>query len=153
MQRTNSPTNASADEHGEGLRVVVVGCGRIGSELACAFDDGGLAVSVIDIAPGAFSRLGPTFKGTMHEGPGYDLEVMRDAGVEAASALIAATDSDNVNAITVHVAKQVFGVPVTIALLNDMKHRSTYRALAIDYVAAPTVLSEAIHAHVASRWR
>src|SRR5680860_413658 len=111
------------------VRIVIAGCGRVGSDLAVTLSEEGHDVSVIDNTPGVFDRLGSTFNGTTHEGLGYDVRALREAGIELADAFVAATDSDNANAMAVQVAKRVFDVPKTIARLDDPAREEAYRAL------------------------
>jgi trk system potassium uptake protein TrkA len=127
------------------MRVVIAGCGRVGSDLALTLSEEGHDVSVIDNRPQVFDRLGSTFNGTTHEGLGYDVRVLREAGIELADAFVAATDSDNSNAMAVQVAKRVFGVPKTIARLDDPAREDAYRALGVQFVPGAKLTSKVIH--------
>jgi trk system potassium uptake protein TrkA len=126
------------------VRVVIAGCGRVGSDLALSLADSGHDVSVVDISREAFRRLGSAFNGTTHEGPAYDIRVLRDAGIEFADAFAAVTSDDNVNLMSVQVATQVFGVPKTVARLDDPRRTNAYRALRVRHVAAGKLTSMAI---------
>lgn len=126
------------------MRVVIAGCGRVGSDLALSLADGGHDVSVIDNIPDAFRRLGSTFNGTVHEGLAYDIRALRAAGIEFADSFVAVTNSDNSNLMAVQVAKQVFGVPKTVARLDDPRRTDAYRALQVRHVAAAKLTSQAI---------
>ena len=126
------------------MRVVIAGCGRVGSDLALSLSDAGHDVSVIDIDPEAFRQLGSAFNGTTHEGPAYDIRVLRDAEIELADAFAAVTNDDNVNLMSVQVANQVFGVPKTVARLDDPRRTDAYRALQVNHVAAGKLTSRAI---------
>jgi trk system potassium uptake protein TrkA len=117
----------------------------VGSDLALTLADEGHDVSVIDNLPGVFDRLGSTFNGTTHEGLGYDVRVLREAGIEFADAFVAATDSDNANAMAVQVAERVFGVPKTIARLDDPAREEAYRALNVRFVPGAKLTSKVIH--------
>lgn len=127
------------------MRVVIAGCGRVGSDLALSLSEEGHDVSVIDSRPGVFERLGTTFNGTTHEGLGYDVRVLKAAGIELADAFIAATDSDNANAMAVQVAERVFGVPKTIARLDDPAREEAYRTLGVHFVPGAKLTSKVIH--------
>lgn len=127
------------------MRIVIAGCGRVGSDLALTLSEEGHDVSVIDSRPAVFERLGSTFNGTTHEGLGYDVRVLRESGIELADAFVAATDSDNSNAMAVQVAKRVFGVPKTIARLDDPAREDAYRALDVQYVPGAKLTSKVIH--------
>lgn len=130
------------------MRIVIAGCGRVGSDLALTLSEEGHDVSVIDNRPGVFDRLGSTFNGTTHEGLGYDVRVLREAGIEFADAFVAATDSDNANAMAVQVAKRVFGVPKTIARLDDPAREDAYRALDVQFVPGAKLTSKVIHEQI-----
>lgn len=130
------------------MRIVIAGCGRVGSVLALTLSEEGHDVSVIDNRPGVFDRLGSTFNGTTHEGLGYDVRVLREAGIEFADAFVAATDSDNANAMAVQVAKRVFGVPKTIARLDDPAREDAYRALDVQFVSGAKLTSNVIHEQI-----
>lgn len=116
-------------------RVVVAGCGRVGSDLALSLARAGHDVSVLDDRPETFDALGSTFNGTIHHGPAIDIQVLKEAGIELADAFVAVTNSDNANAMSVQLAKEVFGVPKTLARLDEPGRADSYRALDIDYVA------------------
>ncbi len=130
------------------MRIVIAGCGRVGSDLAQTLSEEGHDVSVIDNRPGGFDRLGSTFNGMTHEGLGYDVRLLRDAGIEFADAFVAATDSDNANAMAVQVAKRVFGVPKTIARLDDPAREDAYRALDVQFVSGAKLTSNVIHEQI-----
>jgi trk system potassium uptake protein len=130
------------------MRVVIAGCGRVGSDLALTLSEEGHDVSVIDSRQGVFDRLGSTFNGTTHEGLGYDVRVLKAAGIEYADAFIAATDSDNANAMAVQVAERVFGVPKTIARLDDPAREEAYRALGVQFVPGAKLTSKVIHEQI-----
>jgi trk system potassium uptake protein len=130
------------------MRIVIAGCGRVGSHLALTLSEEGHDVSVIDSRPGVFDRLGSTFNGTTHEGLGYDVRILREAGIEFADAFVAATDSDNANAMAVQVAKRVFGVPKTIARLDDPAREDAYRALDVQFVPGAKLTSKVIHEQI-----
>jgi trk system potassium uptake protein len=130
------------------VRIVIAGCGRVGSDLALSLSDSGHDVSVVDNDAEAFRRLGSAFNGTTHEGQAYDIRVMRDAGIEFADAFAAVTSFDNVNLMAVQVANQVFGVPKTVARLDDPRRTDAYRALNIRHVTAGKLISRAIREQI-----
>lgn len=130
------------------MRIVIAGCGRVGSDLALSLSDSGHDVSVVDVSAGAFRRLGSAFNGTTHEGQAYDIQVMREAGIEFADAFAAVTSFDNVNLMAVQVANQVFGVPKTVARLDDPRRTDAYRALNIRHVTAGKLISRAVREQI-----
>lgn len=133
------------------MRIVIAGCGRVGSDLAVTLSEEGHDVSVIDNRDGVFRDLGKSFNGTTHPGVAYDIRVLRDAGIEFADAFVAVTDSDNANLMAVQLAKQVFSVPETIARLEDANREESYRALKIDYVAGARLISQVIREQLLHR--
>ncbi|HEX9642390.1 MAG TPA: NAD-binding protein [Acidimicrobiia bacterium] len=124
---------------------MIAGCGRVGSDLALNLAEEGHDVSVIDNRPGVFKSLGSTFNGTIHDGRGYDVRILKEAGIEFADAFVAVTDSDNANVMSVQLAKQVFGVPRCLARLDDPRRADAYAALDIEYVAGAKLASKVFH--------
>ncbi|MEA2001421.1 MAG: NAD-binding protein [Actinomycetota bacterium] len=126
------------------MRVVIAGCGRVGSDLALSLADDGHDVSVVDKSSESFRSLGSAFNGTMHQGQAYDIRALREAGIEFADAFAAVTSHDNANLMATQVAKQVFGVPRTVARLDDPRRRDAYAALKVNNVSAGKLVSRAI---------
>jgi len=118
------------------MRVIVVGCGRMGSELAIQLSHDGHAVTVVDISPQAFYRLGPAFKGRTVEGVGFDRDVLIRAGVERADALAAVTAGDNRNIVIARVARNVFRVPKVVARLYDPRRAEIYQRLGLQTISS-----------------
>ncbi|MCL1692661.1 MAG: TrkA family potassium uptake protein [Actinomycetia bacterium] len=125
-------------------RVVVAGCGRVGSDLALHMAEEGHDVSIIDDRPGKLEALGTTFNGTTHFGRPIDIRLLKEAGIEFADAFAAVTNSDNMNVMSVQLAKQVFGVPRTLARLDDPGRADSYRTLGISYVAGAQLTANVI---------
>lgn len=122
------------------MKVVILGCGRVGSTLALMLDTEGHQVSVIDKDPDAFRRLGEHFRGQTVTGLGIDVEVLKEAGIEDADAFLAVTNGDNSNIMASQIAKTVFGVPKVLARVYDPLRAQVYRELGIETVSA-TVLA------------
>jgi trk system potassium uptake protein TrkA len=118
------------------MRIIVVGCGRIGSGLALTLCRSGHAITVIDSDGAAFERLGPAFKGEKLEGVGFDKDVLTRAGIERADALAAFTASDEANAVIARMARQVFRVPSVVARLYDPGKAEIYHRLGIQTISA-----------------
>ena len=91
--------------------VIVVGCGRVGSELAVRLFQAGHQVAVIDEVGASFENLSPDYRGRTIEGEVLSEEVLQRAGIEKADGLAAVTNSDSVNAVVGHVARTVYNVP------------------------------------------
>ena len=128
------------------MRIVIMGCGRLGAYLARHLDSEGHDVTVIDRSSDSFARLGTEFHGTMVLGTGIDEDVMRRAGVEKADAFVAVSNGDNTNAMAAEIAKLVFKVPRVVARLYDPVREDTYHTLGLMETICPTVMaSEKIH--------
>ncbi len=123
----------------------------MGGDLAHSFADRGHDVSVVDVDKSALELLGTTFNGSVHHGLAYDVETLREAGIEYADAFIAVTNSDNANLMSVQLAKQVFMVPTTIARLDDPFREPAYQELDIDYVPASRLVSRVMFEKVVEK--
>lgn len=125
------------------MYVIIVGCGRVGAELAKILQMEGHNVVIIDKKEESFKRLGETFNGLTAVGNGFDLEVLKEAGIEKADALCAVTNGDNTNIMTAQVAKRIFKISKVIARVYDPKRADVYRSLGIDTISG-TVLFAAM---------
>ncbi|WP_026842609.1 potassium channel family protein [Citrifermentans bremense] len=120
------------------MRIVVIGCGRLGAGLAEALSRRGVEVVVVDREASAFDRLSPTFGGRTVTGVGFDREVLLQAGIEQADALAAVTASDEVNVVTARVARILFRVPRVAARLFDPGNEEVYRRLGLTTISHVT---------------
>jgi trk system potassium uptake protein TrkA len=126
------------------MRVIIVGCGRVGARVATELDQRGEKVTVIDISARAFSRLPSTFKGDTVRGNGIDEDTMRSAGAEQADLVMTLTEGDNRNALSAQLAKHRFGVPRVIAKINDPLRGEAYRALGLETICRTIILADAL---------
>lgn len=124
------------------LNIVVVGCGRVGSQLATMLSVEGHNVVVIDRDDSAFRRLGTTFNGVTIKGLGFDEEILEQAGIREADAFAAVTDLDNTNLMAAEVARKIFGVPHVVTRLYNPVRERTYQQLDLDYVCGTTLVAE-----------
>jgi len=122
------------------MRVIIVGCGRVGSELANALSAERHEVVIIDRSPLSFGRLSRDFGGRMLTGVGFDREILQKADIEGADALAATTDSDNVNIVVAVTAKETFKVPHVVARIYDPQAAEIYRREGIPTVT-PTLMA------------
>lgn len=120
----------------------------MGSDLAMSLSEDGHDVSVVAKDQERLARLGASFNGRTEVGLAYDVKTLRRADIEFAEAFVAVTPNDNVNLMAVQVAKKVFGVPRTIARLDDPARADAYRALNVDYVAGAHLTSRVIHEQI-----
>ncbi len=128
------------------MRVIIVGCGRLGAHLARRLDREGNEVTVIDRNAESFARLGSEFHGRMVFGTGIDEDILRRAGIESADAFIAVTNGDNTNAMASEIARLVFNVPRVVARLYDPVREDTFHTLGLMETVCPTIMgSDKIH--------
>lgn len=128
--------------------VIVVGCGRVGSQLANMLSDNGNNVCCIDRNADAFANLGRNFNGSTIQGVGFDEDVLMRAGVEDCDVLAAVTQLDNANLMCAEVANRLFGVPHVIARLYNPDHERAYMQLGIDYVCGTSLVAEDVFSKV-----
>lgn len=117
------------------MRVVIMGCGRVGSSLALAMQKRGHEVVIIDRNATAFARLGDSFTGTTVVGVGFDRDVLTRAGIEHADAFAAVSSGDNSNIIAARVARETFDVERVVARIYDARRAEVYERLGIPTVA------------------
>lgn len=128
------------------MKIVVVGCGRVGVLLTDLLVKGGHDVTVVDLDRAALARLSQPFKGTTIQGNGTDLDVLRQAGIDKADAFLALTQGDNRNLMAAQVAKQIFGVKMVIAKVNDPIRANTYRRHGIGTFSRTSILAVLLEA-------
>ena len=128
--------------------IIVVGCGRVGSQLATLLSDNGNNVCVIDIDETAFDNLGRNFNGSTVIGVGFDGEVLERAGVEEADVVCATAQHDNTNLMIAEVCRRLYRVPHAIARLSNPDHERAYMQLGIDYICGTSLQAEAIFSKI-----
>src|SRR5947207_9953537 len=117
------------------VHVVVVGCGRVGSELAAELEAQGHTVAVIDKNRNAFRRLPERFTGRAVLGFGFDRDHLEQAGIGEAQALAAVTSGDNSNILTARIARETYGIEHVVARIYDPRRAVIYQRLGIPTVA------------------
>ena len=140
------------------MRVVVMGCGRVGASLADALSRLGHEVAIIDRDDSAFHRLSPEFSGERVLGMGFDRDVLLRAGIEHADAFAAVSSGDNSNIISARVARETFGVPRVVARIYDAKRAAVYERLGIPTIATvpwttDRLLNTLIRGDETAKWR
>lgn len=120
------------------MRVIIIGCGRVGEQLARLLVDEGHQVAIIDYDARALERLGPNFKGQRIAGVGFDRGVLIKAGIEQADAFAAASSSDNINIVAARIAHNIFHVPRVVARLFDPQRAEIYRRLGMLTISSTT---------------
>jgi trk system potassium uptake protein len=117
------------------MYVIIVGCGRVGSQLAQLLSSEGHNVVIIDRVQEAFKRMGEAFNGLTLVGNGFDVTLLKQAGIERADAFCAVTNGDNTNLISAQVAKKIFKVPKVFARVYDPQRAHIYAALGLDIIS------------------
>jgi len=116
------------------MKMIIVGCGRMGSGLAQTLIRNGHSVTVIDLDPAAFERLPESFSGNTVTGVGFDRDILLKAGIERADGLAAVTSSDEANAVIARIASLIFRVPKVVARLYDQRKAEIYKRLGIQTI-------------------
>ena len=120
--------------------VMIVGCGRLGANLANTLSDDNGNVLIMDTNKDAFRRLSGDFGGLSVVGNGTDLDALKNAQIDKASAVVAVTNDDNTNIMIAQLARDLFKVKRVIARLYDPERETVYQELGIDTIC-PAVLS------------
>ncbi|HLC23380.1 MAG TPA: TrkA family potassium uptake protein [Dehalococcoidia bacterium] len=132
------------------MNVLIVGCGRVGAQLAALMDAEGHKVTILDITANSFRRLPSTFGGTAIVGDGTDDSSLRKAGIERADALVAVTQGDNRNVMSAQIAKHIFNVPKVICRIYDPLRKDIYDTLGLDAVSPTTVFAQLLKSRLES---
>ncbi len=118
------------------MKILIVGCGRVGAELAMSISRDGHDVTIVDQNPKAFDRLSSDFKGRTVQGIAFDRDVLERAGIETADAFAAATSSDNANIVAAKIARDIFNVPNVVARIYNPAQREVYERLGLQTVTS-----------------
>jgi trk system potassium uptake protein TrkA len=115
---------------------IIVGCGRVGSELAFALFAKGHQVTIIDHVGASFQHLHPDYRGRTIEAEVLNQDVLERAGIEHADALAAVTNSDATNAVVAHIARTVFKVRNVVARNYDPRWLPLHEAMGLPMVSS-----------------
>jgi trk system potassium uptake protein TrkA len=130
------------------VKVVIVGCGRVGAELAEMFESGGYDVVILDQSTRAFDRLPDGFRGSAVRGDGTDEDTLRRAGADEADVFIAMTEGDNRNVMAAQLASEVLGARKVIAKINDPLRAKAYASLGIATLCRTSLMRDAVAGYV-----
>ncbi|NLJ30050.1 MAG: TrkA family potassium uptake protein [Clostridiales bacterium] len=111
------------------MYIIVIGCGRLGSNLARNLSDLGHDVCIIDRDGKKLDVLGNGFNGQRIKGIEFDSDNLLEGGIRQADALLAVTSDDNINITVSLVAKTIYHVPRIIARVNDPNRLYIYKML------------------------
>jgi len=118
------------------MNYIIVGCGRVGAELCYRLFKSGHQVVVVDSRKEAFNRLHPDFRGRTLEGEGLAESVLERAGIREADGLAAVTNSDTMNAVVAHVAREFYNVPTIVARNYDPNLRAVIEVFGFQTVGS-----------------
>ncbi len=120
------------------MKVIIGGCGRVGSMLALRFEAEGYDVAVIDRDPAVLLPLSKQLKGRTIRGLIFDRDALDQAGIAECDVFVAVTSGDNSNVVAATLAKNIFGVPQVMARIYDPRRAEIYRRLGIPTVSSVT---------------
>ncbi len=132
------------------MKVVIMGCGRVGARLAGLLDGDGHSVTILDTDTYSFRRLPPTFKGNALVGNGLDQEVLKRSGIEGADAFVATTQGDNRNIMASQIAKNIFNVPKVVSRIYDPLRQELYSTMGIEAISPTTIFAQILRERVES---
>lgn len=124
------------------MKVIIMGCGRVGARLAGLLDADGHNITVLDTDSYSFRRLPSGFKGKALIGNGIDEEALKRAGIEKADAFIAVTQGDNRNIMAAQIAKHIFEVKRVICRIYDPLRQEMYESLGLESLSPTTIFAD-----------
>lgn len=113
------------------MKIIVMGCGRVGEQFARIMDREGHDVTVVDTDESALEKMQQGFGGRVILGVGFDRQTLIQAGIEEAEAFAATSNSDNANIVAARIARNIFHVPKVVASLYDPRRAEIYRRLGL----------------------
>jgi len=120
------------------MKIIIVGCGKLGSGLAQNLIRKGHTVTIIDSNPESFELLGKDFKGKTIVGIGFDKEVLEKAQIRVSDAIVACSKSDEANALIGRISRNIYKVPHVISRLYDPRKAEIYHTLGIQTISTTT---------------
>lgn len=120
------------------MKIIIMGCGRVGEQISLIMSEEGHDVVVIDQDGAALERLGPEFRGQKVKGVGFDRNVLLRAGIEEAEGFTSTSSSDNANIVAARIARNVFHVPRVVARLHNPRRAEIYRRLGLVTISSTT---------------
>lgn len=132
------------------MKVIILGCGRLGAQLAALLDSDGHKVTVLDRDAYSFRRLPPNFSGSALLGHGIRQDVLKKAGIEEADVFVAVTEGDNRNVMAAQIAKHIFNVPKVICRIYDPLRQELYQTLGVDAICPTTTFAQILREKVES---
>ena len=126
------------------MNIMIVGCGRVGSQLALLLSQEGHNVTIVDKNQDSFKRLGGAFNGVAATGNGFDEKLLQELKIDRQDAFVSVTSGDNTNLMASQIAKKMFNVPRVIARVYDPKRADIYRKLGLDIISGTVLVAAMI---------
>ena len=123
---------------------MIVGCGRVGSQLAVLLSQEGHNVTIIDKNADSFKRLGGTFNGVTAVGNAFDEKLLRELKIEKQDAFVSVTSGDNTNLMASQIARKMFKVPRVIARVYDPERADIYKKFDLDIISGTILVAAMI---------
>jgi trk system potassium uptake protein TrkA len=130
------------------VKIVIVGCGRVGASAADLYDRSGHEVIILDSVTSAFDRLPSTFGGHAIRGDGTDEDVLLKAGAAGADVFLAVTEGDNRNVMAAQLAGEALGIRRSIAKINDPLRAAAYGELGIATLCRTGLMVDAVNEYL-----
>jgi len=124
------------------MKIVIMGCGRVGARLAGLLDIEGHDVTILDTDAYSFRRLPTEFGGNALVGDGMDEESLKKAGIEDADAFISLTQGDNRNVMGAQIARHIFKVPRVLCRIYDPLRRELFNSLGVEAFSPTTIFAQ-----------
>lgn len=118
------------------MNFIIIGCGRVGAELAMRLYSSGHSVVVVDQSETSFNRINPEFRGRTVAGEALREDVLERAGIHSADGLAAVTNSDTLNAAVSHAARTIYNIPVVVCRNYDPRMRKQQEAFGLQIVSS-----------------
>ena len=130
------------------MKIIIMGCGRVGARLASLLDEDGHEVTVLDNDTYSFRRLPSSFGGTALFGNGIDEEALKRAGIEGADLFVALTQGDNRNVMSCQIAKHIFNVPRVVCRIYDPLREEMYSSLGLETLSPTKVFAQLLRMQI-----
>ena len=126
------------------MKIVIMGCSRVGARLAEMLVKDGHQVTVLDVNALSFRRLPQDFGGIALLGSGLDENILIKAGIKQADAFVAATQGDNRNIMAGQIARHIYKVPRVVCRIYDPLRRDLYSELGLETISSTTIVAQMI---------
>ncbi len=130
------------------MNVIIMGCSRVGAQLATMLDAEGHKVTIIDIDAFSFKKLPPTFKGSAIVGSALDEDLLKKVGIEQTQVFVAVTQGDNRNVMACQIAKHIYRVPQVVCRIYDPIREDMYRNLGLKTVSPTKVVAKLLREQI-----